>query len=269
MQPKISVIMGIYNCDETLSEAIESIFAQTYKNWELIMCDDGSSDNTYVIAKKYAAEYPTKIILIQNEKNLKLAASLNKCLGVATGDYIARMDADDVSLPNRFEKQVNFLDMHPEIDCVGTCVEVFDRNGSSAVRHFNEFPEKTCLIHNTPFAHPTIMMRRKTYAELGGYVSSPETLRAEDVDLWFRFFAHNCKGYVIQEPLYKYREGAEDFEKRTLKAGIGATKVCLKGYKELHYPWYSYVYAFKPIVVALVPKRVMHLYHASKDKRNG
>ena len=107
--PKVSVIMGIYNCERTLAESIESILSQSYKNWELILCDDASTDGTLRIAKQYAAHYSDCIKLIQNKTNKRLAASLNHCLSHATGDYIARQDGDDLSFPRRLEKQVAFL----------------------------------------------------------------------------------------------------------------------------------------------------------------
>ena len=106
--PTVSVIMGIYNCEKTLSDAIDSIINQTYSDWELIMCDDGSTDNTYQIATKYS-EKDNRITVIKNDTNSGLAFSLNHCLKYAKGEYVARMDADDISLPNRFEKQVAFL----------------------------------------------------------------------------------------------------------------------------------------------------------------
>ena len=115
---KVSVIMGIYNCGPTLQEAIDSILAQTYSNWELILCDDGSGDNTYAIADEYRRKYPDRIVLLRNESNTGLNHTLNRCLEVATGDYVARMDGDDISLPDRFEKQVMFLDAHPEYTIV-------------------------------------------------------------------------------------------------------------------------------------------------------
>ena len=106
---KVSILMGIYNCADTLSDAIDSIIKQTYVNWELILCDDGSQDDTYQVALKYQEKYPDKIILLKNKKNIRLAASLNRCAQYATGEYVARMDGDDLSLPNRFEKQVFFF----------------------------------------------------------------------------------------------------------------------------------------------------------------
>lgn len=97
-QPLVSVIMGIYNCEKTLKEAIISIQNQSYENWELIVCDDGSSDNTYSIAEEYQRSNPEKVILIRNECNMGLNFTLNRCLELARGKYIARMDGDDKSM---------------------------------------------------------------------------------------------------------------------------------------------------------------------------
>ena len=107
--PKISIIMGIYNCGKTLDEALKSILDQTYTDWEIVMCDDGSSDNTLEIAEKYQANYPEKVTVLKNEQNMGLNATLNKCLKATKGEYIARQDGDDISLPDRFIKEVKFL----------------------------------------------------------------------------------------------------------------------------------------------------------------
>ena len=106
---RISVIIGIYNCASTLVEALDSLYAQTYQNFKIILCEDGSSDNTYQVAKDYALKHDN-IVLIKNEKNMGLNYTLNHCLEYADTEYVARMDGDDVSLPTRFEKEINFLD---------------------------------------------------------------------------------------------------------------------------------------------------------------
>lgn len=126
MEIDISILMGIYNCAETLSEAIDSIIQQTCKSWELIMCDDGSSDDSFKIAKKYADKYPEKIIVIKNSQNMGLNYTLNHCLEYVRGKYIARMDGDDISLPNRLEIEKEFLDTHLDYAIVSTPMIFFD-----------------------------------------------------------------------------------------------------------------------------------------------
>ena len=129
---RISVLMGIFNCSLTLGEALDSLLAQTYQNFKIILCDDGSSDGTYAVAKSYADKH-NNIVLIKNEKNMGLNYTLNHCLEYADTEYCARMDGDDISLPNRFEKEINFLDEHPEFDIVTTPMKHFDENGISVL----------------------------------------------------------------------------------------------------------------------------------------
>ena len=126
--PKVSVLMGIYNCAATLQEALDSLYAQTFQDFEIILCDDGSKDDTYVVALENQRQHPN-IVLLRNEQNLGLNATLNRCLAAAKGEYIARMDGDDISMPTRFEKQVKFLDEHPEYAVVSAPMIYFDENG--------------------------------------------------------------------------------------------------------------------------------------------
>lgn len=264
---KVSVIMGVYNCEKTLKESIDSILNQTYSNWELIICDDNSIDNTYRIAQEYAHDYPGKIILIKNKENLRLAATLNHCLEYVNCDYIARMDGDDISLPERFEKQVAFLNTNPQYQLVGTQMISFDETGDKGIRDVIEKPDKAYLRYDTPFAHATIMMRRSTYEKLGGYRVDKETTRCEDVDLWFRFYKEGFQGYNLQIPLYKVREGINDFKRRKLSYGINTAKVCYKGYKLLGYPKKYYIFLLKPILSSLIPSNLMKCYHNLIDAK--
>jgi glycosyltransferase EpsE len=255
----VSVIMGIYNCADTLPQCVDSILAQTYSDWELIMCDDCSKDDTYDIASQYAQKY-SNIIALRNEKNYKLAYTLNKCLAYANGKYIARMDADDISLPTRFEKQVAFLDGHSEYHVVGSSVIVFDETGDKLIRKSMEHPVKECLKKTVPFTHPTIMMRKEVYDALDGYQVLKRTNRCEDRDLWFRFFAEGFGGYNIQEPLLKYHESLSDYKKRNLKSAWQGAQTRLYGYRLLHFPLSDYPYLARPIISALVPDKIMYYY---------
>lgn len=268
LESKVSILMGIYNCAETLSDAIESILRQTYTNWELIMCDDGSSDKTYQVAMKYMEAYPEKIIVIQNKKNIRLAATLNHCAQYATGKYIARMDGDDLSVENRFEKQVQFLETHPDYDLVGTYMKAFDENGERNIIPIKSEPEKKDLPKFNPFHHATIMMKKVVFDELGGYHVSSLTKRAEDVDLWFRFFAAGKKGYNITEPLYLVREDTTVFKRRTFKHSFEAARVLINGIKLLNLPPQYYIFAIKPIVSQITPVGIKRMFRNSMDKNN-
>ena len=234
---KISIIMGIYNCSGTLSEAIDSIVNQTYEDWELIMCDDCSTDTTYVIAESYKLKYPDKIKLIKNNRNMKLAYSLNHCLEYATGKYVARMDGDDISLPNRFEKQILYLKTHPDIQLVGTAMQQFnDKDGNIKIIYKPEHTDKWTLHTQIPFHHATIMTYKSVYERLGGYTVAERTNRGQDYDLWFRFFAQGFIGDNIQESLYLVREDLNAIKRRTLKMRLLAFQTTKIGYELLGYP---------------------------------
>lgn len=260
VKPLISILMGAFNCADTLETAVKSIQNQTYTNWEFIICDDCSTDNTWDVLKGLAAK-ESRMHILRNNQNMRLAYSLNHCLKHVHGKYIARMDADDESLPTRFEKQVQFLEEHPEIDLVGTGRIIFDENGNETIQYGNGLVNKSQLLYGSPFVHPTIMMKADVLKVLHGYRVSEATARAEDLDLWYRLFQHGFCGYNLEEPLYRYRETLNDYKKRTVKAAAGTVRVMLDGYKRLGFPWYVYPLALKPLISALVPDKVMKKYH--------
>lgn len=246
---KISVIMAIYNCAEYLPDAIESILNQTYTDWELILCDDASIDNTYEVAKKYRDNYPDKIILIRNKENRKLSYSLNKCLKHATGKYVARMDGDDKCLPERFERQVAYLKAHPEYDLVGTAMQRFNESGIGMINYSIDNPDYYTLRRAVPYHHATILTYKYVYDKLNGYTVSPRTVRGQDYDLWFRFYHEGFTGNNLREPLYLVREDANAIRRRKIKYRINGIKTTLYGFRLLGYPlrW-----AIIPITISLV-----------------
>ena len=183
---KVSLLMCIYNGEIHLREAIESILQQTFKDFELILVDDGSTDSTPQILSEYAAK-DSRIVLMRNEENLGLEQSLNKGLSVAKGEYFARQDADDVSLSNRLEQQIDFLDAHPAVGALGTAVELINERGIClGVDYLPTDHEslQALLLVNNFMHHSTLMVRHHLMQELGGY---DESMRhAEDYDLWWR-----------------------------------------------------------------------------------
>ena len=260
--------MAAFNAEETICESIDSILAQTFQDWEFIICDDGSKDQTWDILQEYAERYPNRIIPIQNEVNSKLPFSLNHCLQVATGEYIARMDADDRSHPDRLEKQVSYLDSHPEMDVVGTGMTCFNDEDITGVRLPPEQPSPRIIGMGVPFFHATIMMKRSVYEELGGYSLEPYVLRCEDVDLWIRFFGEGHQGANLQEPLYYVREDMAATKRRNLKNGINASRTLFHGFRRYHYPLKQYVLTLKPIVSTLTPKKWKYYLNQRRWKKN-
>lgn len=261
MGGKISVIMGIFNSSSTLHQAIDSILAQTYTNWQLVLCDDCSTDNTYEIAKSYQEKYPEKIILIKNDVNSRLAFTLNHCLQYADGEYIARMDDDDISAPDRFEKQIAFLIDNTDVDLVGTYMQRFDGNEKADIVKVSLNPDKFTLRNATPFNHATIMTYKRVYDALGGYTVAKRTARAEDFDLWFKFFYNGFCGKNIPEPLYFVRENVAAIKRRTFKSRWNAFKIRVYGYKLLDFPKIWIVKSFFiTLYKSIIPVWITRIY---------
>ena len=260
-EKKISVIMGVYNCEDTVVDAIESILMQTYSNWELIICDDYSTDNTYEILKQYKIEYPNKIVLLNNKINCKLPYTLNKCLKYSSGNYIARMDGDDISCNNRFEKQIGFLESNPETDLVGTSMQRFDGKEVADILYSIQNPDKYTLKKRLPFNHATIMTYKKVYDKLNGYTVSKRTERCEDYDLWFRFFDKGFKGDNLIEPLYYVRENINAIKRRTIKSRFNAYRTTIIGFRLLNYPLHWYIFpTIKMLFKVMVPTKLILIY---------
>jgi len=224
--PCISVLMPVYNGERFLREAIESILNQTFTDFEFIIVDDGSTDNTWQILQGYAASEP-RIVLVRNETNLGLARSRNRILGRARGEYIAVMDADDVSLPERLSTQVAFLDESPEVGVVGCAIHVIDADGSSIrIVHYPTMHSLLlwALCFHTPFAQPSVVMRRAAVERVGGYDTSFPP--AEDRDLWQRLssvthLANLPEVYLLyrQHPDQVSRRSADIQTRNSAKAG--------------------------------------------------
>lgn len=254
MSPKVSVIMGIYNCAATLSEAIDSILAQTYTDWELIMCDDGSTDNTFETAKEYCSGLPERIILLRNEKNMGLNYTLNRCLEKARGEYIARMDGDDVSLPERFETELAVLENQQDIAIVSTAMTYFDESGDWGQCRVIEQPKASDFIAGTPFCHAPCMVRKTAYDLVGGYTEDSRFLRVEDYDLWVKMYAAGLRGRNLTQPLYKMRDDRDAFSRRKFKYRINEVRVKAKAIRLLHLSKMNYFTVFRPIAVGLLPR---------------
>jgi glycosyltransferase involved in cell wall biosynthesis len=186
VKPTISVLMPVYNAEKYLAEAVESILNQTFTDFEFLIVDDGSRDRSLKILQRYAQQ-DSRIRLISRE-NRGFVATLNELIAIAQGSYLARMDADDISLPDRFQQQVDFLNTHPEVVCVGGEQDWIDDAGRTLMHctqaQDNEAVQALALIGQTPINHPSAMMRRDPVIQLGGYDEA--MFLAEDLDLWLK-----------------------------------------------------------------------------------
>lgn len=264
MTVRVSIIMGIYNCAKTLPEAIDSILSQTFSDWKLIMCDDGSVDNTYAVARSFVEKYPEKMMLIQNKKNMGLNHTLNRCLKYADTEYVARMDGDDISLPERLEKEVQFLDGHHEYDIVSCPMIYFDDYGDFMSGKRNGDPDISSFCKGTPFCHAPCMVRREAYEAVNGYTEAANRLRVEDWDLWIRMYEKGFRGYNLAETLYKMRDDRNAYRRRKLKYRINEARVALSAIKRLRLNPLLIVFCIRPILAGLLPNKIYDYLH----KRN-
>jgi glycosyltransferase involved in cell wall biosynthesis len=253
--PKVSVIMGVYNCKnkDMLQNSIKSILEQSYQDFEFLICNDGSTDDTLEALYELGA-LDSRIKILTYEKNEGLAFALNYCLKNSVGEYIARQDEDDISEKERFTKQVEFLDHNQEFGVVGTNAFVFDKNGIYGTYDTEEYITKRSFLWNSPIIHPTVMMRKEVLDKCGGYRISKETRRCEDYDLFMRIYAKGYKEYNLQEYLFRYQIEITNKKYRPMKYRIDEAVVRFKGYKQLKMLFKGLPYVFKPILIGLIPQ---------------
>lgn len=203
-KPHISVIMPAHNAQKYIASAIESILYQTFKKFELIIINDASSDKTLDTIKSFLRKDP-RVKIINNDTRLDIAASLNKGINMAQSNIIARMDADDIALPQRLELQYKIINSSKNIAVVGANIVILDTDENEiAVRNYPMSSKelKNCLFKYSPFAHPVVMFRKDIFEEVGKY--NQKYSPTEDLDLWFRL-GRKYEFASILKPLLKYR----------------------------------------------------------------
>lgn len=216
MKPDISVIMSVYNGEAYLAEAIESVIAQTFKNWELVVINDCSTDSTNQILSNFATKDP-RIKVHTNQVNLKLPASLNKAISLCEGKYIARMDADDICLPDRLEKQYEFMEKNSDV-ALSSCRFMTVKNGVYASggaggRCDNNALRAMLLVAN-PILHPGVFAKAEVMKKLGYDTTLTCT---EDLELWTRMVINNLEIQIMPECLLIYRLHDKQITSTTLE----------------------------------------------------
>lgn len=205
MSPRVSVLMSCFNAADYLPEAIESVLSQTFADFEFVIVDDGSTDRTLDVVRSYAA-MDTRIVVVE-KRNTGLADSLNTGMRMARGEWIARLDADDIALPIRLEKQIAYIDRHPQTVFTGSGFTEIDSAGNHLRDYLYPAGRDRCLRRIKKLGsfppHSSFLYHKAAAEALGGF--NPRFRRSQDADLWFRLSRVGEIG-VISMPLVKIRK---------------------------------------------------------------
>lgn len=258
--PKVSILMSVFNAQRYLEQAIKNILNQSLSDFEFIIIEDASTDGTYEILKDFRKK-DKRIKILRNKKRLGLTVSLNKGLRKARGEFIARMDADDISNKNRLKIQSNFLKKNPEVAFCGSWVTLINQSGKKIgeKKYPLEYGQiKKVILKYNPFVHPSVMIRRKVLEERGFYDSNLNG--AEDYDLFLRI-AKNHQAVNLPCFLLKYRinpQGVSFLQYK--KTERQALKARWKAIREYGYPYWQIIYLIKPLISYLVPFKIKRFF---------
>src|SRR6266851_1359493 len=213
--PTVSVVMSVYNGEAFLPEAVESILAQTFREFEFLVIDDGSKDGTAEILGGYASR--DRRVRVVRHENKGRVTSLNVGIGLATGKYIARMDADDVAMPYRLAEQIEFMERHPEVGLLGGAVKLISAAGrvvKTAQPPLEDTEIRSLMLRYNPMFHPTVVMRKEVALAAGGYRKA--LLDADDYDLWLRM-SERSRLANLAKTVLQYRIHSEQVSIRNLQ----------------------------------------------------
>ncbi len=255
--PLVSVIMGVYNANrQQLTRAVESILRQTHKNLEFIICDDASTNGTTEWLAEFAKKDP-RIRIIQNPTNLRLASSLNSCIAVAKGEFLARQDDDDISDPMRLEKQIAFLQSHPDVDFVGSNCSLYNsKDGVFGERCMPPMPNKKNFLFNSPFIHGSLMFRSSCLNKDLCYAVTKWTTRTEDYEMFMRMYSFGKQGANMQENLYCYHYGGKQ-RHIAMHYRVDEMVLRFRGFRSMGLLPQALPYVVKPIVLGIMPEKLV------------
>ena len=258
-----TVLMAVYNDETFVEEAIKSVVLQLTDDIEFLIIDDHSSDRSSIILKSYESQYP-QVRVIRNEKNQGLGYCLAMGTEMAKGKYVIRMDSDDICLPNRFKKQINFLEQNPEVDILGGGAIEIDENGEKG--RLRTMPLHHEQIANTiwtcPLIHPTVTFKRDKILFAGNYQPQPSR-RQEDYELWFRCLKVGLIFTNLPDVLIYYRFTSKSQSKQRLKQAICQAQIGWKGCQMLKSPLWQYLAVMVPILRAIFPPELSYIIYRS------
>lgn len=262
-----SFIISVFNGEKHLAEALSSVAEQCYDSYEVVICNDGSTDGTDKIIRDFLPKL-NSATYIENQSNLGLAASLNKCAGLAKGEYLVRMDGDDVCEPDRLKKQHGYI-CSQGADAVGGCALLIDKYSHIWGARKPALGAVTVeqAFKATPMIHPSTAIRREAFFEVGGYTESMLTRRLEDYDLWLKLLDAGYSLYNADEIFLRYRESSESMKRRRFKYRVDAVHLRREWYDRLKLPKAFLPYVYRPILVGIVPKPLLAAAAKRKAKR--
>ena len=195
--------------------------------------------------------------MLRNVQNKGLAFTLNKCIKIANGDYIARHDLDDISTSTRIYDELLFLKNNKQYDFCGSNIKLFDKGGIYAERTLPERVTANDFLFNNPFVHGSLMLRKTALFKVLGYRDTKLTYRNEDYDLLMRLYVAQSKGYNLQKYLYLFLEDKQAQKRRKYKYRINECYVRFYGFKKLNILWKNWFYVLKPLIVGLFPLKLL------------
>ena len=249
----ISVVMGFFNAASTVKKAVKSVIDGYEGEMEIILCDDASTDGS---AEEILSLNDNRITLIRNTENKGLGYCLRECVKLARGEYIVRMDADDVSLEGRIAKQIAFLEEHKEIAFCGTGAYLSYEGKRWGKRAYPPFPDVKVLLKRNPFIHPTVVFRKSALIAAGNYSADRKYLRCEDYELFFRMYAHGERGANLEEFLLEYEEAPFSKGKHTFSTRLNECRVRRKGGKMLKAGLKGFLMSFYPVALYFLPHSI-------------
>lgn len=269
----LSVIMSVYKSDKDsyLQQALKSIWDdQTQKPSQIVLIIDGPlGKDLHDKISQWKTKLGKDLIILVNRQNLGLTKSLNRALGVATGDLIARMDADDISLPHRFETQINYLKEHPEVTILGGSIQEFDDSSDClGVRKYPQTAEdvRRSIHKGNPLAHSSVMFRRSLY--LDGNKYNEKFRKNQDLELWFRAVKSGYQINNLNDIIVKFRRNPAVFRRRGKGSAVMEFKIYVKGIYSLYGPYsFKYIYPFARFIFRLMPRDfIQKVYNSTLRK---
>lgn len=270
MEIELSVILPAYNpAPEQLLRAVESVLRQSFADFELVICDDGSTPAvSEILAQSPKIAADPRIRLLRSEQNGGCAAALNRCIKAARGNLLLRQDADDYSLPERFEMIVAAY-KESGAQLIGSNILLFDEGGEWGRRCYPARPTKQDFLFAVPFMHGACAMERAAVEKAGGYPEELVTARCEDYALFMKMYSQGAKGINLQRPLYAFREDSAAAGRRRYRDKINEARVKARGFRQLKLYPKGIFYLPKPLIVGLIPKRLLARLKDKAFRRRG